>query len=79
MTPADPSIELAAEAVRQLVDRYRVQCLWFLRPDYYPSTLEEQLRVLAYIERHGDREAFQRAATVKRWLLPPSSARSASS
>jgi hypothetical protein len=66
-----------AEAVDRLVDEYRVRCLWFLRPDYYPSTLEEQLRVLEYIERHGDREAFRRAATLKRWLSLPSSAPSA--
>lgn len=57
-----------AEEVRRLVDEYRVGCLWFLRADYYPSGLEDQLRVLEYIERHGDREAFRRAATLKRWL-----------
>lgn len=71
--------QTSAEAVHQLVDQYRARCLWFLRPDYYPSTLEEQLHVLEYIERHGDREAFRRAATLKRWLSPPSSAPSAGS
>jgi hypothetical protein len=71
--------QAAADAVNRLVDEYRVRCLWFLRPDYYPSTLEEQLRVLGYIERHGDREAFRRAATLKRWLSPLSSAPSARS
>jgi hypothetical protein len=69
----------AAEAVHRLVDEYRTRCLWFLRPDYYPSSLQERLRVLGYIERHGDREAFRRAATLKRWLLPDSSAPSAGS
>jgi hypothetical protein len=69
----------AAEAVHRLVDEYRTRCLWFLRPDYYPSSLPERLRVLGYIERHGDREAFRRAATLKRWLLPDSSAPSAGS
>ena len=67
------------DAVNRLVDEFRVRCLWFLRPDYYPSTLEERLRVLLYIERHGDREAFRRAATLKRWLSPDSSAPSAGS
>ena len=69
----------AAEVVHRLVDEYRTRCLWFLRPDYYPSSLQERLQVLGYIERHGDREAFRRAATLKRWLLPDSSAPSAGS
>jgi hypothetical protein len=68
-----------ADAVRRLVDEYRAGCLWFLRPDYYPSTPQEQLRVLGYIERHGDREAFRRAATLRRCLSPDSSAPSAGS
>ena len=67
------------EAVNRLVDEFRVRCLWFLRPEYYPVTLEERLRVLLYIERHGDRETFRRAATLKRWLSPTSSAPSAGS
>ena len=69
----------AAAAVNRLVDEYRVRCLWFLRPDFYPSTLEERLRILKYIERHGDREAFRRAATLRRWLSQNSSASSAGS
>jgi hypothetical protein len=68
-----------AEAVDRLVDEYRHRCLWFLRSDYYPGTDEERLRVLAYIERHGDRNAYVRAAEVRRWLSPPSSASSAAS
>ena len=68
-----------SQAVNRLVDEYRVRCLWFLRPDYYPTTPEDQLRVLGYIERHGDREAFRRAAMLKRWLSPHSSAPSAGS
>ncbi len=67
------------ETVNRLVDEFRVRCLWFLRPEYYPATLEERLRVLVYIERHGDREAFRRAAALKRWLSPTSSAPSAGS
>jgi len=68
-----------AEEINRLVDEYRVRCLWFLRPDYYPSTLEARLRVLDYIERHGDLEAFRRAARMRQWLSPDSSARSAGS
>jgi hypothetical protein len=66
-------------AIDRLVDEYRVRCLWFLRADYYPSTHEERLRVLGYIEGHGDLEAFRRAGELRRWLSRTSSARSAGS
>jgi len=63
--------------IRGLVDEYRTRCLWFLREDYYPETTEAALRVLESIERHGDVEAFRRAATLRQWLSRHSSSRSA--
>ncbi len=69
----------AAAALRELVDEYRSRCLWFLRPDYQPATVVEAERVLDAIQRHGDREAFRRAARIRSWLSPPSSAKSAGS
>ena len=69
----------AFDAVNRLVEEYRVRCLWFLREDFYPSTLAERLRVLGYIERHGDLEAFRRAAELKTWLSRNTSAPSAGS
>jgi hypothetical protein len=65
--------------LRLLVDEYRARCLWFLRSDLYPETHEEALRVLRQIERHADREGFVRAARIRQWLSPPSSAPSADS
>ena len=65
------------EAVDRLVDEYRQRCLWFLRSEYYPVTDAERLQVLEYIERYGDREAFRRAAEIRRWLSRTSSAGSA--
>lgn len=62
--------------VQQLVDANRVRCLWFLRSDFYPETVAEVLRVLALIERQGDRNAFLRSAEIRQWLSPNSSARS---
>jgi hypothetical protein len=55
-------------ALRALVGEYRTRCLWFLRPDWYPSTLDERVRALDYIEQHGDAEAFRRARVLRRWL-----------
>ena len=65
--------------LRALVDEYRSRCLWFLRIDYYPGTVEEIQRVLDAIQRRGDRSAFQRSAEIKQWLSRPSSATSAGS
>ena len=65
------------QSVNALVDEYRTRCLWFLREDYYPRTPTDALRVLEYIERHGDVSAFRKAATLRQWLLQNSSAPSA--
>ena len=78
-TPTHPVDDDRAAELRRLVDDYRRRCLWFLREDYYPATRDEILTVLRHIERHGDREGFRRAAVLRRWLSPPSSATSAGS
>lgn len=77
MTDGDP-IELDVQ-LRRLVDDYRARCLWFLRPDYYPSTPQQWTPVLEQIARHGDLEAFRRASALQSWLLQPSSETSAGS
>lgn len=59
--------------VDRLVEEVRGSCLWFLRPDYRPTTNVERVRVLRLIERHADRATYQRAATLRRWLSPTSS------
>jgi hypothetical protein len=59
---------LSVSAFRAFVDEYRVQCLWFLRQDYYPVTEAECESVLRLIEQHGDRQAFIRAAEFRQWL-----------
>jgi hypothetical protein len=64
-------------ALRALVDEYRNRCLWYLRPDYYPVTRDDALRVLDAIQRLGDRDGYRRAAEIRSWLSPPSSATSA--
>ena len=72
-------MEPIEEAVNRLVDEYRVRCLWFLRPGFYPSDTGERLRVLDQIARHGDLEAFRKSAELRRWLSHTSSAGSAGS
>jgi len=61
------------QQVNHLVDVYRNQCLWFLRADYYPSNREDMMRVLDYIKRYGDREAFRQAGELCQWLSHDSS------
>jgi hypothetical protein len=69
----DPIDEDLRRQINQLVDTYRARCLWFLRPDYYPTDLAEVLRTLDYIRRYGDREAFRKAGELYQWLSPDSS------
>jgi hypothetical protein len=69
----EPDLETA---LRALVDDYRDRCLWFLRSDFYPSDRKEILRTIGYIERYGDRRAFERTAEIRRWLSRHSSASS---
>jgi hypothetical protein len=76
MEPVSPE---ANTALRELVDEYRERCLWFLRRDYYPVTNAEAYRVLEAIQRHGDRDGFQRAARILQWLSRSSSAASVGS
>lgn len=82
MTEPSDTERLSPERVPELVplvDEYRSRCLWFLRPDFYPRTSAEILRVLHEIEAHGDLRAFQRSADIRRWLSQRSSASSAAS
>ena len=76
MSPASPCHDAD---FRSFVDRYRARCLWFLRDDYYPSTLSEGLEVLRQIERHGDRDAFRHAAQFRTWLSQHTNETSAAS
>jgi hypothetical protein len=71
--------ERGVAAIRHLVDRYRAQCLWFLRAEFYPQTPEEVERVLRLIEQHGDLDALRQVASVRQWLSPRSSVPSAGS
>jgi hypothetical protein len=54
----------------ELIEHYRVRCLWFLAEDFVPATPEQAVRVLEYIERYGDREGFVQARRLKQWLSP---------
>ena len=59
------NVATVMQRVNALVEEYRARCLWFLREGYYPQTPAEACRVLESIERHGDRVAFQKAATLR--------------
>jgi len=61
-------------ALVSLLDTYRTRCLWFLRPDFVPSSREGWLRTLDLIERYGDMTAFKRVGEAKKWLSRPSNA-----
>lgn len=67
------------EKIDALIDEQRVRCLWFLRPDWYPTDDVERMRTLDQIQRHADRATFARAAELKRWLSQSSKDASAGS
>jgi len=79
MSSTRPSLATIVAEVDHLVDEQRTACLWFLRPDYRPTTVDERMRVLKHIQQHGDLASFRRAATLRRWLSQTSSAASADS
>lgn len=79
MPEAEREHPFSEAELRALVDEQRTRCLWFLREDFYPESREEAVRVLRQIERHGDREAYVRAARMRRWLSQTSSEASAAS
>jgi hypothetical protein len=60
-----------------LTNKYREQCLWYLRHDFVPSDVAGALRVLSAIEAHADRDGYVRARELKQWLLRTSNAPSA--
>jgi len=62
--------------ITALVEEYRDRCLWFLRDGFVPSSTEEALRTLDFIERYGDRSGFERARKLRKWLLHPTSMQS---
>lgn len=70
---------IGTERIDRFVDQHRSRCLWFLHPSYYPETLEARLRVLRWIQEHGDTEAFREAAAIRQWLLQSSKPDSAAS
>jgi hypothetical protein len=46
MMPMDAPQPRSDQALRALVDEYRDRCLWYLRRDYYPATVEEVGRIV---------------------------------
>lgn len=66
-------------AIDLLIDECRVQCLWYVRPDYYRRTDLERLRMLEAIQERSGQAVFQRAGALKTWLSRHSSDAPASS
>ena len=73
----DHEIQFFVEQVGRLAQTYRTRCLWFAPEDFLPRTIEAAQRVLACIERYGDRAGFEEAQRLKQWLSQHSNAMSA--
>jgi len=55
----------------------RTRCLWFVNEDFSPKTIEAAQRALSYIEKYGDRAAYEESSRLKQWLLHHSNVMSA--
>jgi len=64
----DNDLQVFVEQVSGLARTYRAQCLWFAPEDFLPRTTEEARRVLACIEKYGDRAGFEEVQRLKQWL-----------
>lgn len=82
-TPPGPSGQFepagVALAVDRLVDEWRAQALWYLRPGYYPVTDAERIAVLEALQERCNLADFRRAGVLKQWLSRRSSDAFASS
>jgi hypothetical protein len=65
MLSMNAATEKAMARVRELVVQYRAQCLWFLRSDYFPASVDDAIQVLDYIQRYGDLDGFRQAGEIK--------------
>lgn len=70
-------IRQCIDRVCALAERYRAQCLWFMKEDYLPSSVNSAIRVLSYIEKYGDLAAFEESVLLRKCLLHSSSVKCA--
>ena len=73
----DHDLQVFVAQVSGLAKVYRARCLWFDREDFVPQTIEEAQRVLACIERYGDRAGFEEVQRLRQWLSQHSNTTSA--
>jgi hypothetical protein len=66
-------------AVRELVERARATCLWFVDQHALPATRDDAIRFLRWIEQRADRDTYLRARQLRQWLSQTSNASSAAS
>ena len=78
-SPVEPDLETILQQVRTLVDQTRTASLWFVNDGFCPTTREQAVRALRWIERHSGREQYVQARQLRKWLSRTSSAASAES
>jgi len=59
---------ITKQFINDFIDIYRDRCLWYIDKNYYPNSYSEYQKILRQIESHGDREAFQKAKELEKWL-----------
>jgi len=69
--------QIFIDQVAALVKNQRARCLWFIRENYVPETMDAAERILDHIEKHGDQAAFAESRRLREWLSLHSSVNSA--
>lgn len=63
----------AIAEIRDLVERCRTTCFWFMKEQWLPESVAAARRAVILLQRYGDREAYLSASVWKPWLSRHSS------
>jgi hypothetical protein len=74
--PAELDLPDILRQVRALVEQTRAASLWFVNDEFCPTTREQAVRALRWIEQRSNREQYVQARQLRQWLSRTSSAAS---
>jgi hypothetical protein len=58
----------AIHEIRDLVEKYRTTCFWFMNDRWLPDTAAAARRAAILLQRYGDRQAYVSSAALLQWL-----------
>jgi hypothetical protein len=73
----DNEVAEVTAKVRELWEKNRLGCGWFVRVDFSPQSVSECLMCLRLMQKHGDRDTFVASKGMEQWVLQNSNVTSA--